>query len=139
MTEVSLLRLSLMRIAYLIMAGGLALTIWPLILRHSLAWPLMNSVVAALLAAMAVLAAIGIRHPLRMMPMLAFELGWKTIWLTAVALPLWRAGRLDPTTIRTVWECLPGLLFLFVIPWRYFIREFIARPADPWRRASAAG
>lgn len=138
MTEVSLLRLALMRLAYAIMAVGLALTIWPLIFRHSLAWPLMNSVVAALLGAMAVLAAIGIRHPMRMMPILVFELGWKTIWLIAVALPLWRAGRMDPATMRTVWECVPGLLFLFIIPWRTFAREFIRAPGDPWKRQRPA-
>jgi hypothetical protein len=120
------------------MAAGLALTIWPLILSHGPAWPLMNSVVAALLGAMAVLAAIGLRYPLRMLPVLLLELGWKTIWLTAVALPLWRAGRLDPVTLRTVWECLPGLLLVLIIPWRHVAAEYVRRPGDRWRRQDAA-
>lgn len=45
MTDVSLFRLYSLRAAYLIVAAGLAATIWPLVINHSPQWPLMNSVV----------------------------------------------------------------------------------------------
>ena len=81
MTEISLFRLYALRAAYLLLAVGLAATVWPLIINHPPQWPLMNSVVCSLLAAVSVLAAIGIRYPLQMLPILLFELLWKSIWL----------------------------------------------------------
>ena len=86
MTEVSLFRLYALRAGYVLIVTGLAATVWPLLINHSPHWPLMNSVVCSLLAAVSVLAAVGIRYPLQMLPVLIFELLWKTIWLSAIAL-----------------------------------------------------
>jgi 3-keto-disaccharide hydrolase len=80
MTDVSLFRLYALRAAYLLIAGGLAATVWPILINHSPQWPLMNSVVCSLLAAVSVLAAVGIRYPLQMLPILLFEILWKSIW-----------------------------------------------------------
>ena len=44
MTEVSPTRLWVMRAMYLVMAAGIGLTVWPLILSHSSAVPRMCSV-----------------------------------------------------------------------------------------------
>ena len=139
MTEVSLFRLYLLRAMYLVMTVGLALTMWPLIVSHKPEWPLMNSVVVCMLGALCVLTAIGIRYPLQMLPVLLFELLWKTIWLVAVALPLWRAGAIDARTMETVWECLPGLVLILVIPWRYVAANYVRRTGDRWRRNAAGG
>ena len=68
MTEVSLFRLYVLRAGYLLIAVGLAATVWPIVINHSLQWPLMNSVACSLLAAVSVLAAVGIRYPLKMLP-----------------------------------------------------------------------
>jgi hypothetical protein len=51
MTDVSLFRLYALRAGYLLVAAGLAATIWPLLINHSLRWPLMTSVVCTMLAA----------------------------------------------------------------------------------------
>ena len=92
MTEISNLRLWVLRAASLLVAVGLFLFIWPAILSHSSDWPLMNSVVSAMLGAVSILALVGVRYPLRMLPILLFEVLWKSIWMIAVAVPLWRAG-----------------------------------------------
>src|SRR5712692_7710347 len=106
MSEVSTFRLYLMRATYLLIVAGLGFTIWPGIIHHAKAVELMDGVVSSLLAAVSVLAALGIRYPLKMSPLLLFELVWKSIWLIAFALPLWSVHRLDADTLESVWACL---------------------------------
>ena len=138
MTEISLIRLYALRAAYLFVAAGIALTVWPLLFTHKPDWPLMNGVVCSLLAAVSVLAVLGIRYPLQMLPVLLFELLWKAIWLIAVALPLWRAGALDAARMETVRDCLPAVILIPLIPWRYVIARYLRSPGEPWTAASMA-
>jgi hypothetical protein len=134
MTDVSLFRLYALRAVYLFVAAGLAATVWPLLINHSPRWPLMNSVVCSMLTAVSVLAAFGIRYPLQMLPVLLFELAWKSIWLIAVALPLWSANQLDARTSETMRDCLLGAILIPLIPWRYVMAQYLTRPGDRWRR-----
>lgn len=133
MTEVSQIRLHVMRAMYLIIGVGLGLTIWPRIVSHELELPLMNGVVLSMLGTVGVLALLGLRYPLQMLPVLLFELVWKTIWLVAFAFPLWSAGQIDERTGGTVFDTALGAVLLLVIPWRYFIANYVTRPADSWR------
>ena len=136
MNVVSLFRLYLLRATYLFVVAGLAATIWPPILHHTKAWPLMNGVVCSLLATVSILAAWGIRYPLQMLPVLLLELIWKSIWLISVALPLWSAGEMDARTSSTVVDCLVGVILMpIVIPWRYVFTNYVKRPGDRWRSA----
>jgi hypothetical protein len=134
MAEIALWRINLLRAAYLFVALGIAATIWPLILNHPLGWPLMNGVVAGMMAAVSVLAAFGLRYPLQMLPVLLFELLWKTIWLTSVALPLWSSGRMDPRTMTTVFECLFAVILIPLIPWDHVVGTYVTKPGMRWRR-----
>jgi hypothetical protein len=47
----------------------------------------MEGVAACLLTAMALPALLGLRYPVRLLPILLFESLWKLIWLSVVALP----------------------------------------------------
>ena len=136
MADLALWRLNLLRIAYLIMGAGIAVYIWPQILFHSPGWPLMNSVVACMMAGMSLLALLGLRYPLELLPILLFELAWKTIWLGAVALPLWSAGRIDPRTAQTVFETGLAVILLPLIPWGHVVRHYVARAGSPWWRSA---
>jgi hypothetical protein len=138
MTDVSLFRLYALRAGYLFLAAGLAATVWPLVINHSPQWPLMNGVVCSMLAAVSVLAAFGIRYPLQMLPVLLFELAWKSIWLIAVALPLWLANQLDARTWETVRDCLFAAILIPLLPWRYVIAQYVTRPGDRWRHSDFA-
>ena len=93
----------------------------------------MHGVAASMLAAMSALAVLGLRYPLRMLPLLFFELLWKTIWLIAIALPLWSAGQMDADTAETVRECLVVVVFPIVIPWRFVLENYLRKPGDRWR------
>ncbi len=138
MTEVSLFRLYVLRAVYLFVAVGIALTIWPRLLSPPPQWPLMNGVVCALLGAVSVLALLGLRYPLQMLPVLLFELIWKAIWLALVALPLWRADALDSAAMATVRDCVPAVILLVAIPWRYVASRYLTQPGERWRPAAPA-
>jgi len=131
--EVSLPRLYFLRLGYLVVAVGLALTKWPLIINHDRRWPLFEGVETCMLVALSLLAFLGLRYPLQMLPILLFELAWKLIWVAVVVLPLWLANQIDPATLRVFYSCLVVLIVLAVIPWRYVVAHYVTKPGDPWR------
>src|SRR5450432_2840115 len=98
MSDVSTFRLYLLRATYLLIAVGLGITIWPDLVQHALAGNPTPRATPSLLAGVSLLALLGLRFPLRMLPLLLFELIWKSIWLIAVALPLWNAHQIDADT-----------------------------------------
>ncbi len=134
MRELSTFRLYLLRATYLLIAVGLGSDVWPALVGHPLSWTLWHGVGVSLLVAVTLLAALGVRYPVRMLPLLLFELVWKTVWLVAIALPLWTAGQIDAGTAETILACGLGLvIFPLVIPWPYVLAEFVRRPGDRWR------
>lgn len=135
--DVSILRLNILRATYLLVAGGLMLFIWPGIIDPPLGIGHMASVVRSLLGALGLLALLGLRYPLAMLPLLLFELTWKFVWVLSFGLPAWAAGRLDPPVAQTLAECLFGLvLLLLVIPWRHVFHTCLEAPAERWRSAA---
>jgi hypothetical protein len=138
MGEVSLVRLYVLRATYLFIVVGLAFLIWPSLLNPPEQTEHMRSVVRSVLAAVSLLALLGIRYPLQMLPLLFFELTWKSIWMLAFGLPLRSAGELDAATRQTWNDCLISIvLFLLVIPWGYVFNHYVRQPGAPWRRSSA--
>lgn len=131
-SSVSMVRLYVLRATYLLMFVGLAVDVWPGLLR-AYQRDLAPGVVTSMLTAVSLLAAVGIRYPLHMLPLMLFELVWKTIWLIAVALPLSSAGPMTPAYVESVKACLMGVIFLVVIPWPYVFARYVKQPGDPWR------
>ena len=135
MQEVSLFRLSLLRGMYLLIGAGLGMTLWPSLIARSGVAADANTVVMALLGALSVLCLLGLRYPVRMLPLLIFELLWKLIWVVFFALPLWRTDRLDAYGQETLFACLMGVVLVpLAIPWGHVYRTYIAAPGEPWTR-----
>jgi hypothetical protein len=130
--ELPLHRLNLMRAGYLLMGVGLAVVKWPLLLRAD-ALPVFEGVVACLLAALSVLALLGLRYPVKLLPVLLFESTWKLIWLSVVAVPAAASGSLDAATQEVLVNCSVVVVILAVTPWRYVWRHYVRAPGDPWR------
>src|SRR5438045_4502698 len=92
--DVSLVRLYVLRATYLLLVVGLGAMIVPALITHE---PMARGVIPSLLGAVWLLAFIGLKYPLQMLPLLMFEFGWKTIWLFDFGLPQWFAHRMPPT------------------------------------------
>jgi len=132
----SLPRLYVLRLGYLILGGGLVVYKWPLLFRHDNPWPLMSSVVECMLVAMSILALVGLRYPVRMLPILLFEVTWKLLWLAVVALPLWLRHDLDADARALTGEILWVVVIMAVIPWRYVYTTYLFHRGDRWRDSS---
>lgn len=134
MSDVSTFRLYLLRATYLLIVVGLGIVIWPGVIHHTDTWALKYGDESSLLAGVQLMAVLGLRYPLKMLPLLLFELTWKSVWLVAIALPLWSAHEVDAATWETIKACLMGVvIFPLTIPWPYVMANFIKAPGDRWR------
>ena len=139
MSEISTIRLYLLRAGYLLIAVGLMLMIWPGIIRPSENLPHMNSVVRSVLGAVSLLAVLGIRYPLKMLPLLFFELLWKSIWVLAFGLRLWSANKMGTDAEETLRDCIFGVILVLVVtPWGYVFRHYLKASGDRWGSNSAS-
>src|ERR687894_1042196 len=136
MSEVSTFRLYLLRAMYVFMAVGLAIFRLPEILQSENLSP-QDTVVFTVLSTVALLAVLGIRYPLKMLPLLFFEFVWKVIWVVAFGLPLLLSGGLDPNVsfggTETLINCLLGIVLVpLVVPWGYVFKHYVKAPGDRW-------
>ncbi len=96
----TLARVNLMRARYLFMGLGLVIVKWPH-LPHASDLPLYEGVELCLLTAMSLLAFLGLRYPVKLLPVLLFESAWKLLWLGLVAAPRAVSGDLDSASARS--------------------------------------
>jgi hypothetical protein len=141
--DVSTVRLYLMRALYLLNFVLVGSSVWPQLISPSKPMPLMDGVAFSLYAALSTLSLLGLRYPLKMVPILLFQLFYKSAWLLTVAIPLSAAGQLTPDVAGAVKPFVIGaLLDIVVIPWRYVVANYLLAPGDRWKsigsRAQAA-
>lgn len=128
----SLIRLHLLRLCYLFIAAGLAIQIWPLLFGAVTERSAPGGVVIAMLSALALVSILGLIAPLRMLPVLLWEIAWKLTWLVAVALPKWQAGALSAEDEANLFAVAFIAPYLLVFPWRWFFSDLLAH-RDRWR------
>ena len=129
--EVSLSRLHVLRATYLLLVIGLGGMIVPDLVSHPL---LSRGVIPSLLGAVWVLAFVGLRYPLEMLPLLLFEFAWKSIWMMAYGLPQWSAGQSPSTFTEDSFNIGLGVVLMpLVIPWGYVYRHYVKQPGARWR------
>ena len=128
--EVSVTRLYVLRAMYLLLVVGLGAAILPEILSHELT---SRGVIPSLLGAVWLLAFLGLRYPLQMLPLLMFELAWKATWMLFYGLPQWSAGQYPPTFAEDFFNIALGAILLLVIPWGYAWKRYVLHPAERWR------
>jgi hypothetical protein len=130
-SEVSVLRLHILRATYLLLIVGVGAMVLPPILSHA---PTARGVIPSLLAGVWVLSFLGLRYPLQMLPVLMFEFAWKAIWLLAFGLSQWWSGQAPPTFAEDFFAITVGVILMpAVIPWGYVWRHYVRKPGDRWR------
>lgn len=142
MSEVSTVRLYLLRAMYVFTVVGLAIEKLPALLHPARLSP-GDSVILSVLGATALLAVLGIRYPIKMLPLLFFEFVWKSIWILVFGLPLSLSGGLNPSVSfggpETLIACLVGIVLVpLVVPWGYVFKQYVKAPGDRWTKQTAA-
>jgi hypothetical protein len=112
-------------IATIVVAGGFGLGIIFLpnttgrLLENSCA-PATFGIVGSVFLAFALLSVLGLRNPLKLVPILLLQLAYKSIWLFGVALPLAIQHRLpDGEILTVVLFALIAAADLVAIPFKY--------------------
>lgn len=114
------------------MAAGLGVFVWPTVVHHTSNFAIAEGIRTALLAGLGATAALGLRYPVQMLPVLLFEVIWKTIYLIAFALPLWSSHQIGQAAddVRAV---LMVVIFIPLIPWRYAFAHYVMKRGDRWK------
>jgi hypothetical protein len=100
-------------------------------------------VILSVLGASALLAVLGIRYPLKMLPLLFFEFVWKAIWILIFGLPLLLSGGLDPNIsfggTETLIACIVGVVLVpLAMPWGYVLKHYLKVPGARWGKQVSA-
>lgn len=126
--EISKFRRYLMQAFYLLVFIGLGLQAWREIINPNELIKPMDGIVWSFYAAFALLMGIGIRYPLKMLPLIFLQLIYKSIWLLGVYLPLKSAGQLDANANGFLKIMLTGVVLdIVVIPWFYVFENYVNR------------
>ncbi|MEA3031247.1 MAG: hypothetical protein QOG13_2572 [Sphingomonadales bacterium] len=129
--DVSLLRLYVLRATYALLVVGLGAMIVPPLVSHE---PMARGVIPSLLGAVWLLAFLGLRYPLQMLPLLMFEFVWKAIWLLDFGLVQYFSGQRPPTFAEDAFNIAVGVILMpLVIPWFYVWRHYVKQPGARWR------
>jgi hypothetical protein len=116
----------LLRLLFTLMFLFLTYDSWTHIFNHTGPWENANAAAWCMWGSYSVISFIGILRPLKMLPIVLFEIVYKIAWLAIVAYPLWVNNELigspaEGMTRVFVWVVLP----IVAMPWRYFFRTHI--------------
>ena len=126
--EVPLWRLYVLRATYLLLVVGLGATIVPELFDHE---PTARGVIPGMLSGIWLLAFLGLRYPLQMLPLLMFEFAWKSVWMLKYGLPQYVSGEMPATWAGDFQAIAAGVILMpIVIPWGHVYRRYIKGPID---------
>ena len=119
----------LLRLLYLLMIIFVATDSWKTILTHQGPWDHLQAVAFCVWAAYSTLSILALIHPLKFLPIVLFEIFYKSIWLAIVAYPLWSTHQLagspaEAMTYAFLWLPLP----VIATPWAYVFRTYFRFP-----------
>lgn len=118
---------------YLLIGLAQGIPTWAAIVHHTHVWDFWHGVGMSFLGALTALSLVGVRYPIRMLPLLIFELAWKLLWVVAMWLPLWLGHRVDADTADSAFSIFLGVVLVpLVLPWGYIWKNYVTAPGDRW-------
>jgi hypothetical protein len=116
----------LIRLVFLLTFLFVGTDSWTAIITHQGPWEYVRAVAFCVWAAYSTLAVLGLIHPLRMLPLMMFQMFYKIIWLIIVAYPLWSTDQLAGSPAAEMakafsWVILP----MVAMPWGYFFKTYV--------------
>ncbi|MDE2367922.1 MAG: hypothetical protein KGN16_03040 [Burkholderiales bacterium] len=132
-------RIHLLRLQYLLIAGVMGFFVWQQVLFETGPWPAPRVIAKSMLASLALLCLLGLRYPLRMLPLMLLEALWKTVAILLIILPAWLAHRMTPELQVLFFECIGIVVLYLVMPWRYVWVRYFRHPGEAWLRPRTGG
>jgi len=116
----------LLRLLFLLVFVFVGYDSWSYIVNHKGPWDHVRAAAFCMWASYSLLSIIGVFHPLKMLPLVLFEILYKLVWLIIVAYPLWSANQLsgspaEPMTEAFLWVVLP----IVATPWKYALDKYV--------------
>ncbi len=119
-------RLWLMRALYLLTFIGLAYDNWYTIFFPSEQLDTLSGVAISFWASYSLLMALGIRFPLKMLPLILLQLLYKSAWIIGVYLPARSSDSLNSSLEEFFSICIAAIIIdLVVIPWSYVCKTYV--------------
>lgn len=119
-------RLHIMRVLFLLNFISLAYDNWSTILFPKEQMSTLIGVTISFWAAFSLLNALGIRFPLKMIPILLLQLLYKSAWIVGTYLPAKKNGLLNDSLESFLWVCIGGIVLnLLIIPWKYVYNYYL--------------
>jgi hypothetical protein len=116
----------LLRLLFTLMFFFLSYDSWSHIFNHTGPWDNANAAAWCMWGSYSIISFIGILRPLKMLPIVLFEIVYKVVWLFIVAYPLWMKNELIGSQAEGMTRVFMWVLFPIVaMPWRYFLRTYI--------------
>jgi len=116
--------LYLMRILFVLTFLFLGRDAWTEIFSHIGQWKPLDGVAYSFWAAYSTIMILGLRQPLKMIPLLLLQFSYKLIWLIAVAVPLYKSNNFDEAKELTIIFMIGVVLDILIIPWKYVFRNY---------------
>ncbi|WP_309622788.1 hypothetical protein [Novosphingobium sp.] len=127
-------RINAVRFAFLLMAFVMGSIVWRQVLFESADWEWQRGLAKSMLAALALLSLLGVRYPVQMLPLMLYEIAWKTVWIVLIAGRAWLNGKWTPEIEALFYDCIGIVIVYLVMPWRYVWARYIAQPMEPLRQ-----
>ncbi|OHU86682.1 MULTISPECIES: hypothetical protein [Pseudoalteromonas] len=125
MEDIGKVKLYLLRAMYIFIFVGLGLSNTPEAISEMGVSTDSYTVINAMLMGFMLMSLLGAFYPLKMLPILMFELLWKILWLALFALPMYLNAGLDEYAIGVAFACIIGVVLTpIVLPWRYIINTY---------------
>jgi len=132
--ELPLYRLYLLRAMYAVLAFAQGYHTWSAILHHTGPWEFWEGVGRSFFGALTVLSLLGLRYPVRMIPLLLYEFTWKLIWTLAIYLPMGLSHRMDRDAADSFFSISSAVVIVpLLLPWGYIWKTYVTAPGDRWR------